>query len=42
VNDNSFVSMILRHFPRLGPALYGVSNGFKPWNDVASSGNQRG
>jgi hypothetical protein len=42
VNDNSFVSMILRHFPRLGPALYGVTNGFKPWNDLASSGNQRG
>jgi hypothetical protein len=41
VNDNSLVSMILRHFPRLGPALYGVSNGFKPWNDVASLGNLR-
>ena len=41
VNDNSFVSMILRHFPKLGPALYGVSNGFKPWNDVASVGNLR-
>jgi Animal haem peroxidase len=42
VNDNSFVSMILRHFPRLGPALYGVSNGFKPWNDLASPDNLRG
>ena len=41
VNDNSLVSMILRHFPRLGPALYGVSNGFKPWNDVASLGTLR-
>src|SRR5579864_466707 len=38
VNDNSFVSILLRHFPELGPALYGVSNGFKPWNDVASLG----
>jgi hypothetical protein len=26
--------MLLRHFPRLGPALYGVTNGFKPWNDL--------
>ena len=41
VNDNSLVSMILRHFPRLGPALYGVGNGFKPWNDVASFGRLR-
>ena len=41
VNDNSLVSMLLRHFPRLGPALYGVSNGFKPWNDVASLGKLR-
>ncbi len=39
VNDNSFVSLILRHFPKLAPALYGVSNGFKPWNDLASFGN---
>jgi Animal haem peroxidase len=38
VNDNSLISMLLRHFPRLGPALYGVSNGFKPWNDLASFG----
>jgi Animal haem peroxidase len=38
VNNNSFVSLLLRHFPTLGPALYGVSNGFKPWNDVSSLG----
>ena len=37
VNDNSLVTMLLRHFPRLGPALYGVSNGFKPWNDLAAN-----
>ena len=30
VNDNGFVSILLRHFPELGPALYDVTNGFKP------------
>ncbi len=38
VNDNSFVSILLRHFPTLSPALYGVGNGFKPWNDVDALG----
>jgi len=36
VNDNSLLTMLLRHFPRLGPALYGITNGFKPWNDLTS------
>jgi hypothetical protein len=39
VNDNSLVSMLLRHFPKLAPALYGVSNGFKPWNDLSTKGS---
>jgi hypothetical protein len=38
VNDNGLVTILLRHFPELGPALYGVQNGFKPWNDVGSLG----
>jgi hypothetical protein len=38
VNDNGLVSILLRHFPELGPALYNISNGFKPWNDVGLLG----
>ena len=35
VKDNGMKTMLLRHFPELGPALYGVANAFKPWNDVS-------
>jgi hypothetical protein len=35
VNNNGMKTMLLRHFPELGPALYGVTNAFKPWNDVS-------
>jgi hypothetical protein len=34
VNDNSMVSVILRHFPELTAALYGVGNAFIPWRPV--------
>jgi hypothetical protein len=34
VDNNGLVTLLLRHFPKLGPALYGVTNGFKPWNDL--------
>jgi Animal haem peroxidase len=34
VNDNSLVTVLLRHYPRLEPALRGVENGFAPWNPV--------
>ena len=37
VNDNSFVSLVRRHFPELRPALYGVTNGFKPWRHVGAA-----
>jgi hypothetical protein len=36
VNNNGMISILLRHFPELGPALYGVTNGFQPWNDVGA------
>ena len=35
IRNNSMKSVLLRHFPRLGPALEGVNNGFAPWNVVA-------
>ena len=35
VNNNGMKTTLLRHFPELGPALYGVANAFKPWNDVS-------
>lgn len=37
VNNNSMVSVFLRHFPDLAPALDGVTNAFKPWNDLSRS-----
>jgi len=36
VNNNSMISVILRHFPELSPALRDVTNGFKPWNDLST------
>ena len=34
IDENSFVTVLLRHYPELGPALEGVENGFGPWNRV--------
>jgi hypothetical protein len=31
VQDNDMKSVLLRHFPQLGPALEGVKNPFAPW-----------
>ncbi len=36
VNNTSLVGMLRRHFPELGPALHGVTNGFAPWRDVGA------
>ena len=36
INENSLVSILLRHYPSLAPALKGVSNAFAPWNRVGS------
>jgi hypothetical protein len=37
INENSMVTVLLRHFPELDPALRGVENGFAPWRRVGSS-----
>ena len=34
VDDNTMVSVLLRHFPELAPALRGVTNAFAPWTPV--------
>ena len=34
VENNSFVSVLRRHYPELAPALYGVGNGFRPWRKL--------
>jgi Animal haem peroxidase len=32
INDTDMSTVLLRHFPSLGPALRGVANAFAPWN----------
>ena len=34
IEHNSFLSVIRRHYPELAPALYGVKNGFQPWQKL--------
>jgi hypothetical protein len=34
IRNNSMKSVLLRHFPELGPALEGINNSFSPWNVV--------
>jgi hypothetical protein len=34
INDNSMVTVLLRHFPELAPALRRVENAFQPWKRV--------
>ncbi len=34
LNENSMKSVLLRHYPELGPALAGVDNAFAPWQRV--------
>jgi hypothetical protein len=35
IANNSMTSVLLRHFPELGPPLEGVANPFAPWNDLS-------
>jgi hypothetical protein len=35
VNDNTMRTVLLRHFPQLGPALFRCKNAFVPWSRVA-------
>jgi Animal haem peroxidase len=37
IDDNSFTSVLLRHYPELAPALDGVENGFGPWKRVSGA-----
>jgi hypothetical protein len=34
INESTMVSVLLRHYPQLGPALAGVENAFAPWRRV--------
>jgi hypothetical protein len=37
IRDSSMVTVLLRHFPQLAPALDGVENGFAPWKRVRAT-----
>jgi hypothetical protein len=39
IAENDFRSVLLRHFPQLGPALAGVANPFAPWNRMPARRN---
>jgi hypothetical protein len=41
VNSNGMMSVLLRHYPELKPALFGVRNAFAPWHDVTAPLSQR-
>ncbi|KAI9134295.1 peroxidase family protein [Acaryochloris sp. CCMEE 5410] len=32
---NNFITLLKRHYPKLAPALVGVSNGFAPWRNLS-------
>jgi hypothetical protein len=34
INDNGLESVLLRHYPDLGPAVHGLANPFRPWRSV--------
>ncbi|MDZ8186581.1 MAG: peroxidase family protein [Nostoc sp. ChiSLP02] len=34
IDNNTFLTILRRHYPELAPAFFGVSNGFKPWRKV--------
>ena len=36
INESSLVTVLLRHYPELAPALQGVGNGFQPWRRVSA------
>jgi hypothetical protein len=36
INENTMITVLLRHFPQLEPALAGVENGFAPWKQVGT------
>ncbi len=36
IDDNTMVTVLLRHYPQLRAALRGVKNGFHPWASAAA------
>jgi hypothetical protein len=36
LDDNNMLTVLLRHFPQLAPAMRGVDNAFWPWRNVAA------
>jgi hypothetical protein len=36
IDDNNMVTVLLRHFPAMGPAMRGVDNAFAPWNKAGA------
>ena len=34
IDNNSFLTVLRRHYPALSPALYGLENGFAPWRKL--------
>lgn len=37
IRDNTFSTVLLRHFPALAPSLAGVKNAFAPWTRISAS-----
>ncbi len=37
INHNGFESVLLRHYPALGPAVQGLANPFRPWRNIHES-----
>ncbi|KAF8857166.1 heme peroxidase [Acephala macrosclerotiorum] len=42
VQNETMISILLRHFPELKPALLGKDNAFRPWTKVGSSAEYKG
>jgi hypothetical protein len=42
VQNNSMVSVLKRHYPKLGDALNGSDNAFRPWKKIGKAGNYKG
>lgn len=42
VQNENMISVLLRHFPELKPALHGKDNAFRPWVKVGSSADYKG
>jgi len=37
IENNNMITVLLRHYPQLGPALHNVPNAFAPWKPVSSN-----